>query len=313
MLADFHLKYRPRSFDTVLGQDAAVKSLRAVLEAKSSRSLIFYGPSGVGKTTLARIVAAYLGCTNPEEINAASNTGIDSMREVAEKLEFCALGESSVKVVILDEAHALSKQAWQSLLKPIEEPPKHVYWILCTTEPAKVPEAIRSRCTTYRLDLVPGDLIFKLLTRVNKKEGLEVADDILDLVVQRAEGSPRLALTGLAQVATCASRKEAAEVLKHIEVENQDVINVCRALMKGTPRWMELMKLVEPLRGQNPEGLRIVVSAYFTTVALSAKQDAYAGNALAILDAFSEPYPPSTNLGPFLLSLGELVLSNENS
>src|SRR5678815_3051590 len=139
-----HTKYRPLTFDEVIGQDKVVADLRRVVRERRAKSFIFSGPSGVGKTTLARIVAnAFAGymatVANIEEVPAADHTGVDAMRAVANRALYRALGDSPVKAIIVDEAHRLSGAAWDVLLKPIEEPPEHVYWMFCTTHPAKIP------------------------------------------------------------------------------------------------------------------------------------------------------------------------------
>ena len=144
---DLARKYRPQSWKQVIGQDAAIKSLRATLKAGGKHGFLFTGPSGVGKTTVARILAAAVGCEahNLLEIDAATHTGIDAMRAVSEGVAYKAFGDSPVKVMIIDEAHSLSKAAWQSLLKVVEEPPEHAYWVFCTTEPGKIPPRSEER------------------------------------------------------------------------------------------------------------------------------------------------------------------------
>ncbi len=127
-----HLKYRPKDFDEVVGQDAVVKSLQQAVKNNAGHTFLFTGLSGVGKTTLARITAATVGCvsSNLIEIDAATHTGVDDMRDVTFSLKYKPIGVGSVKVIIVDECHMLSKSAWNSLLKVLEEPPAWVYWML---------------------------------------------------------------------------------------------------------------------------------------------------------------------------------------
>jgi DNA polymerase III gamma/tau subunit len=308
---DITLKYRPKTWDGVLGQDATVKSLKAVLKNQTKRSFLFTGPSGIGKTTLARILAESVGCApkNLLEIDAATHTGIDAMRAVTESMEYKALGDSPVKVVIVDEAHSLSKQAWQSLLKSVEEPPSHVYWIFCTTEPGKIPITIRTRCVSFQLQLVKVDVLVDLLESVVKSEGWKTPEDVLLVVAKQALGSPRQALSYLGAVYACRDAKAALPALQRAQ-EGGEAIDLARALVKGGLTWAKVVTLVEPLRDQSAEGIRLMVLAYLTTVALGTKTDSQAGRVLELMDAFgSEPYNASEGLAPLLLSLGRVVFT----
>lgn len=300
-----HLKYRPTRFSEVVGQASVVSSLEKVVAARSHHAFLFTGPSGCGKTTLARIVMSELGCDrlNLREVDAATYTGIDAMREVTSTLSYAPMGRASSRGVIVDEAHSLSKAAWQSLLKIVEEPPDHAFWAFCTTEPSKVPATIRTRCASYALSEVDLDDIFDLVSRVASAEGLATPEDVLDEVATAAQGSPRQALSYLAQVASSKTRKEAAAIMKTAGESSSDVIDLCRALAKGDRDWGRLMKLVEPLKDVSAEGVRNQVAAYFTKAVMGPKGDRY----LPILDAFGDPYPSVVGVYPLVLSVGRAV------
>lgn len=310
MSEPLHNKYRPRTFADVRGQDAVVKSLQRVVKANSHHALLFTGPSGTGKTTLARIAMAGFGCgeLNLREVDAATHTGIEAMRAVTEGLHYAPMGGSKARGVIIDEAHALSKAAWQSLLKLVEEPPAFVYWAFCTTEPGKVPATIRTRCAAYELQALKPDDIFDLLEEVAAAEGLKVDEAVLALVADKSGGSPRQALVYLAQVGSCADAKEAATILRQAEEAGEPVLNLCRALAQGERDWKRLMALVAPLADENVEGVRIQVAAYFSKVVLGAKSRDSAGKAMEVLDAFSDPYPAVTGCYPLLGSLARVAL-----
>ena len=308
MSVDLALKYRPKNWEDVVGQAGVVKSLRATLKTGGKRSFLFVGPSGTGKTTLARLIARVVGCTgsNILEIDAATYTGIDAMRAVSENTAYKAFGDSPIKVVIIDEAHSLSKQAWQSLLKSVEEPPEHVYWIFCTTEAGKVPKTIETRCAKFTLAPVKSDDLFKLLSRAVQQEGYKTTEEVLDVIVRESLGSPRQALTYLEQCSGCKTARDAKELLQRADEEG-DAIVLPRSLIKGGLTWQKAMKLLEPLREQSAESIRLMILAYFTTVLFGCKTDDSAGRVLTMMDCFSEPYNTSEGFAPLLLSIGQIL------
>ena len=304
-MSTYHTKYRPQTFDQVLGQGDVVQSIQQALKRASCRAFLLSGPSGVGKTTIARIIATSVGCVeaNLFEVDAATHTGIDAMRELSRGLVFRGLG-SPQKVVVIDEAHALSRQAWTSLQKDVEEPPEHVWWVFCTTEPTKVPVAIRNRCLCYHLSTVKRDDIFQLLIKVLKGEGLDPLELVVYAIAEASEGSPRRALTYLAACEGCKTAKQAHELMQSV-VEGGEIIQLCRALAKPGLTWAKAMKIIGRLDKPNPESVRQVILGYFTKVASNAKDVSSAARALAILDAFSDQ---AFHMSSILLSLGRLLL-----
>lgn len=303
-----HIAYRPGTFKEVIGQAAAIKSLVGVLNRDGAHTFLFCGPSGVGKTTLARIAARYLHCEDQDinEIDGATHTGIDAMREVQLTSQYQPLGKSETRVMLVDECHQLSKAAWTSMLKATEEPPAHVYWIFCTTEPTKVPAAIKTRAHTITLKLVPDKELGALYDKVCMAEGIDLHGDVGDLVIKEARGSPRQMLVNLEACRDAVTKREAAELLR-TALETDATIELCRYLSNGGT-WGKGMVIMEKLRGENPEGVRIVVSNYFATAAMGAKSDREALHFLSILDAFSVPYTTQDQLAPLLLSVGRAVL-----
>lgn len=215
---------------TLTDHDEYVAAQVSTLRAAKARphTYLFTGGPGTGKTTLARILAGEFGVTaaNLIEIDAGSSGGIDSMRDAIAPLRYQGFGETPNKAVIIDEAHQLSKQAWTSLLKTIEEPPAHVYFFFCTTEMGKVPENIRTRCAAYQLWNVRTDDLLDLIDSVCEAEGLDVPKKIRSMVAGACNGSPRLALVMLAAVQSCDDERE-AELLLASPLENKELIDLC--------------------------------------------------------------------------------------
>jgi len=216
-------RFRPQDFASVRGQDHVTKALRnAVRDGKVAHAYLFSGPRGTGKTSTARILAKALNCTDlkdgepcdqcrscveirngssldVQELDAASNNGVDAMRDLVAR---AALGNPGRrKVYIVDEVHMLSAAASNALLKTLEEPPGHVVFVLATTDPQKVLPTIRSRTQHYEFRLLGGDVLAGLLNDVNEAAGLGVSPEAIDLVMRRGSGSARDALSVLDQVA----------------------------------------------------------------------------------------------------------------
>ena len=217
-------RYRPRRFNEVKGQEHVVRSLRnAVINHREGQAYLFSGPRGTGKTTSARILAKVLNCENPQdgepccecasclavergtsydvhELDAASNNGVDAMRDLIEKASLGTPGRH--KVYILDEVHMLSKAAEAALLKTLEEPPPHVVFVLATTDPQKVSETIRSRTQHLQFHLLPMDVMEQHIRWLAGDAGIELSDEALQSVLRQGGGSARDTVSALELVAS---------------------------------------------------------------------------------------------------------------
>jgi len=206
-------KYRPMGFKDVLGQEQVVSVLEAAIKNKKvAHAYLFAGGRGTGKTSMARILARSLGTAEEDiyEMDAASNRGIDEIRALREGVSTLPFN-SAYKFYIIDEAHALTKDAWGALLKTLEEPPSHVIFVLATTELDRVPETIVSRCQVYSFKKPPHEVLKKLVLDVAKKEGASMEPAAAELVALMGEGSFRDTLGILQKVLTLSSDTKLTE------------------------------------------------------------------------------------------------------
>lgn len=209
-------KYRPTSFDDVVGQETIVTLLESSIAKNAiSHAYLFCGGRGTGKTTVARIFARAIGCNDEDiiEIDAASNRGIDEIRELREAVRTAPFS-SPYKIYIIDEAHMLTKEASNALLKTLEEPPAHVVFILATTDPEKLPTTIVSRCQKIVFKTPDLLTLSNRLIHVAKKEGKELEEDVALLIAKHGKGSYRDALGYLEQAINSSQEKKLS--LSHI-------------------------------------------------------------------------------------------------
>src|SRR5918911_448970 len=218
-----YLKYRSQTFSDLVGQDAIARTLQnAVSEGRVAHAYLFSGVRGTGKTSTARILAKAINCLNRQgaepcgscsacleigsgaavdlvEIDAASNRGIDEIRDLRERVKYLP-ASLKMKVYIIDEAHMLTSEAFNALLKTLEEPPAHVLFVLATTEPHKIPLTVASRCQRFDFRRIDTPTIASRLARIVSSEGVAVEPAVLQLLARLARGSMRDAITILDQL-----------------------------------------------------------------------------------------------------------------
>lgn len=226
MSETLYRKYRPNNFDTVFGQEYIKKSIQNALDQnKLAHAYLFSGPRGVGKTTIARIIAKSVNCMKNGisskpclscencvsiaegnnldiiEIDAASNRGIDEIRSLKESINYQPV-RCRMKVYIIDEIHMLTNEAFNALLKTLEEPPKHAIFILATTEINKLPDTIISRCICYNFKTLSENEAIDMMRNCVEKENIKIDDDSLKLIFKKSGGSARDAFSILEQISS---------------------------------------------------------------------------------------------------------------
>ena len=280
-------KYRPATFDDVVGQSHIERTLRnAVAEDKVAHAYLFTGPRGTGKTTTARLLAKALLCergptsepdgtcqqckdvaegTHPDvfELDAASRTGVDNVREeIIGRVQY-APSRGSYKIYIIDEVHMLSTQAFNALLKTLEEPPKHVVFVMCTTHPHKVPETIHSRCQRFDFHRISVEDIADHLRFIAEAEGFNVDRGAFTLIAKHAAGGMRDAITALEQLASFSGGEITVDDVEGMlgEVDSAQIFEVAGLIahrdIAGCFRWIadtvesgtDLAELVRELTG----------------------------------------------------------------
>lgn len=208
----YGVTFRPTTWEEVLGHKYILEILKNQILREALKNSLFAGASGCGKTTVARLVAKYL---NAEliEMDAASNNGVDNIRALIESAYERSLTHK-YKLVILDEAHMLTTQAWNAFLKTVEEPPKYTVFILCTTDPQKIPETILNRVQRFNFSKITPQDIIENLKRVCSKENLYFEDKALNYIARVSKGSVRESLSILGQAADLSSNLSLANVIK---------------------------------------------------------------------------------------------------
>lgn len=264
------VKYRPQNWDEVIGQQDALRPLQRVLAADTRpHCYLVVGPTGVGKTTIARIIAKELGA-ELNEIDAASHSGVDDAREMVEAAQYMALTGDGRRLYLIDECHTLSRSAWQALLKLLEEPPEHFFVVLCTTEPDKVPATISGQ-RAYRVNLkpVPASEIATLLHGVAHYERWSVKSDVMTAIVQGAEGSPRKALLLLLTLYDATDREEVYRVSGLIELSDP-VRQLCQLLLK-TPTWAQIKPVLASIPDADCDKAVTFIGRYLMTVLVNPR------------------------------------------
>lgn len=292
-MTELYKKYRPKKFSEIVGQTEAVKILTDLgIKGEIPHALLISGPSGCGKTTIARILRKKLKCSDIDyvEMNAANVRGIDAIRDISQRVGSAPIG-GKTRVWVVDESHGLTSQAQDSFLKILEDTPKHVYFILLTTDPQKLKKTIRTRCTEIKCNLLTNSEIHTLVSNVAEKEGIPLDPSVIEKITEVAEGSARKALVLLNSIM---GEDEADKQIELIEKSStaRQAIEICRALMNSKTVWKDMREILTNVE-DDPEAIRRMVLGYAKSVLLKSDHS----RAAMILDYFADNFYDSGQSG----------------
>ena len=294
MTEELYKVHRPKSFNQVVGQDAAIKTLSKLGQSgKMPHALLFTGASGVGKTTIARILKDKLNCSDADyvEKNASEQRGIDTIREIKSKMVLSPL-MGKVKVYVIDECQSLTSEAQEAFLKILEDTPKHVYFMLCTTDPQKLKKTIITRCTEIKLTALSPVDVRKLVGNVAEAESLKLSTDVVDAIVDACDGSARKALVLLNSVMSLTEENDQLEAIQNSSVKSV-AFDIAKTLL-ASKTFVDVAKVLKTC-DEDAEQIRRVVLGYCSTVLLGG--GAKAGRAFAIIDVFRNNFYDSGKAG----------------
>jgi len=292
---ELYKKYRPKRLKHVEGQERAVAVLQGLLDGnKVPHTILLSGPSGTGKTTIARIIKRELKCSDADwqEKNCADFRGIDMVRQLRSQVGMAPM-DGPCRIFYIDECHRLTGEAQDAFLKLLEDTPSHVYFLLATTEPNKLKKTILTRSTKVQLNSLDMEALQSVLRRVIKREKLDVSEEVIERISDVADGSARDALVILNQVSGL-SEDEQLDAVQKASVRQQ-AIEIARALINPKTKWNQMAKILREVDDE-PEGIRYLVLAYATSVLLKGGGK-MADRAYLIIDAFSDNFFDSKRAG----------------
>jgi len=292
MTHELYKIYRPDCWEDLIGQDEVVKAIQS--KKQTPHCLLLTGPSGVGKTTIARVLKTELNCSDIDfrEVNCADFRGIDTVRKIRSDISLAPLG-GDCRMWVIDECHKLSNDAQNAFLKMFEDTPEHVYFVLCTTNPEKLIDTIKTRATKLQLKKIAIDKLCILVKEVAEEEDAPISDTVAELIAEAADGSAREALVLLEQVIDLDDEHEMIEVISSptVKTKANELIGL---LLRSKPKWSDVADYLQGVN-EEPESIRWMM----LTVAMNTmlKNHKLAPRCALILEAFGDNFFDSKKAG----------------
>lgn len=286
---ELYKKYRPTSFSEVVGQKMVLTQLADMGKRNEiPHTLLLCGASGTGKTTIARILRTKLRCGDCDfhELNCAESRGIDDIRDIANNMNLSPMG-GRCRVYLLDEVQKLTSDAFSALLKILEDTPRHVYFILCTTDPQKILKTVRSRCTELVFEPLSTDEVCTLVAGVAEKEGKPVPRSVVQKIAETSEGSARKALVTLHAVIGLSSEATQLAAISGVDADDPQLKQVCQKLLYGGAPWSFYQQFFKEWK-EDSEKTRYAILGYFQAVILNEKDSKKLHRANQILCEFRD-------------------------
>jgi DNA polymerase-3 subunit gamma/tau len=267
------LKYRPTVFDDLVGNESTIKAIQSKMKVEIPSSILITGPSGCGKTTLGRIIAHEIGSYDPSlamnmnfhEYNFALNRGIDVVRDIMKNIYLSPMN-AKYRVLLFDECHQITSEGATALLKPLEDAPEHIIFILCTNEPDKLTVTIKRRLFQCAMSLLEEDEIVSYLSEVAHKEKKKVHKDILIAIAERSNGSLGIALRDLDGIIELPV-DEMENALHKMEGAQKSIRDLCQLLIsKKQVTWKQIIPILNDLQSEEPEKIRRAVMGYCSAI-----------------------------------------------
>jgi DNA polymerase-3 subunit gamma/tau len=270
-----------------LGQEDVVKTLQKKWKSHTiPHAILLHGPYGTGKTTLARIIVDCLKCSEYDytEKNSADYRGIDEIRNIRNTVNQAPI-DGPVRLWLLDEVHKATNDAQNAMLKLLEDPPKHAYFILATTEPEKLLKGILQRCLVLKLKPIPNKSIYHITKNVCSLENIRLSKPVMKKLVEYAGGSAREALQILDKIYQLDSEKEQIDAIESVSIRTQ-TIQIARMLISTKTKWRNIAPILKELENEDPEQIRYMVLGYAKSVLLSKDNP----RAFRMIEAFRDNF-----------------------
>lgn len=294
MSHELHKRYRPKALEHVFGQARLVAQLRKAIKSGLDHAILLSGPTGTGKTTLMRILRRAVNCSDNDylEVNTADFRGIDMVKDLRRTVQLQPFGGGEARVIGIDECHKLTNDAQNAILKLLEDPPDHAYFILGTTDPQKMLKALTGRCTEYKLNAIRSEDLQELMKVICKKEKFNVKPALLEEIADLAEGSARKALVILDAVSKETTPEGQKQAVQITSVDKDKAFALGKLLVwpRGE-KWIDVAKIIRELEDYEAEGIRQLILGLARSALIGPKgggKPSNPGRGAVVIEIFQE-------------------------